>query len=74
MVIERAPSEQSMDTKSLLLQKRKVFLYGPITNESATSLIAQMLYLDSVNQNECIQMYINSTGGSWSEGWESMIQ
>jgi ATP-dependent Clp protease, protease subunit len=64
MVIERAPFEQSI--KSLLLQKRKVFLNGPITTESATSLIAEMLYLDSVNQDECIQMYINSSSGSWA--------
>jgi ATP-dependent protease ClpP protease subunit len=56
MVIERAPFEQGMDIRSLLLQTRKVFLQGPITNKSATSLIAQMLYLDSLNQRECTQM------------------
>jgi ATP-dependent Clp protease, protease subunit len=62
-VIESVPEgERSMDIWSLLLQKRIVFL-GRITEESAKLLIAQMLYLESENENECIQMYINSSGG-----------
>lgn len=69
MVIESVPGgERSMDIWSMLLKKRIVFLQGEITDASATSLIAQMLYLESVHKNEAIQMYINSPGGSVSAG------
>lgn len=49
MVIESVPGgERAMDIWSLLLKKRVVFVQGEITEGSATSLIAQLLYLESV--------------------------
>jgi ATP-dependent Clp protease protease subunit len=69
MVIENVPGgERSMDIWSMLLKKRIVFLQGEVTDASATSLIAQILYLESVHKNESIQMYINSPGGSVCAG------
>jgi ATP-dependent Clp protease, protease subunit len=68
MVSERTGGEQSMDIWSLLLRERIVFLQGSVTDECAASLIAQMIYLESVNHTESIQMYINSAGGSVSAG------
>jgi ATP-dependent Clp protease, protease subunit len=69
MVSECTPrGERTMDMWSLLLHKRIIFLQGQITEASATSLIAQMLYLESVNHDESIQMYINSSGGCVSAG------
>jgi ATP-dependent Clp protease, protease subunit len=65
MVIENMPGgERHMDIWSMLLKKRIVFLQGEITAASATSLIAQILYLESVHKHDSIQMYINSPGGS----------
>jgi ATP-dependent Clp protease, protease subunit len=69
MVSERTSGgEQSMDIWSLLLRERIIFLQGKVTDESAASLIAQMIYLDSVNPTESIRMYINSSGGSSRAG------
>ena len=57
-----------MDIWSLLLKKRIVFLQGEVTDSTATALIAQLLYLESVHKHEPIQMCINSPGGSVSAG------
>jgi ATP-dependent Clp protease, protease subunit len=69
MVIESVMgAERSMDIWSLLLQKRVVFLHGEVTDDKANSLVAQLLYLESVNPEEPVEMYINSPGGSVTAG------
>jgi ATP-dependent Clp protease, protease subunit len=69
MVIESVPGgERSMDIWSLLLQKRVVFLHGEVTDDKANSIVAQLLYLESVNPEEPVEMYINSPGGSVTAG------
>ena len=61
-------AERSMDIWSLLLQKRVIFLHGEVTDDKANSLVAQLLYLESVNPEEPVEMYINSPGGSVTAG------
>ena len=58
---------QGLDALSLNLQNRNVMLVGPITDDLATMVISQLLYLDSVG-GEPIQLYINSPGGCVSAG------
>ena len=60
-------SERSYDIFSRLLKDRIILLSGEITDEVANSVVAQLLYLDSVN-NEDISIYINSPGGSITAG------
>lgn len=59
--------ERSYDIFSRLLKERIIFISGEINDSLANSVIAQMLYLDSIN-NEDIYLYINSPGGSISSG------
>ena len=59
--------ERSYDIYSRLLKDRIIFISGEINDEVANSVIAQMLYLDSVNSND-INIYINSVGGSITAG------
>lgn len=68
IVIERSNAgERSYDIYSRLLQDRIVMLNGEIDDVSSNSIVAQLLYLDSVNHND-ISLYINSPGGSISAG------
>ena len=60
--------ERSYDIYSRLLKDRIIFISGPITDELANSVIAQMLFLESDNPNKDINLYINSPGGSISAG------
>ena len=68
MVVEKTPSgyERAYDIYSRLLQNRIVFLSGPIDDETANTIIAQLLFLAYEDQNKDIQLYINSPGGSVS--------
>ena len=59
--------ERSYDIFSRLLKDRIIFLSGEINDDTANVIIAQLLYLDSLNQND-IQLYINSPGGSITSG------
>ena len=59
--------ERSYDIFSRLLKDRIIFLSGEITDEVANSVIAELLYLDSQN-NEDIYLYINSPGGEITAG------
>lgn len=56
------------DIYSSLLENRIIFLDGEINNQCASLIISQLLYLESKDSNEDIQLYINSTGGSVSDG------
>ena len=67
-VIERSNSgERAYDIYSRLLKDRIIILSGEIDDNLANSVIAQILYLDSIN-HEDINMYINSPGGSVTAG------
>ncbi|GAA0911010.1 ATP-dependent Clp protease proteolytic subunit [Virgisporangium aurantiacum] len=65
-VVEKTPSgERAFDIYSRLLSERIIFLGTPIDDGVANVVIAQLIYLDSVNEQE-IGLYINSPGGSFS--------
>jgi len=64
-VVERsAMGERSYDIYSRLLEERIVFLTGPISDATANTVIAQLLYLQSIDPKKDIHMYVNSPGGS----------
>jgi ATP-dependent Clp protease, protease subunit len=68
-VIERSSrGERTYDVFSRLLMDRIVFLGTPVTDDVANVIIAQLLFLESDNQERDIHMYINSPGGSVSAG------
>ena len=57
-----------MDVFSKLIQERVIFIDGTIDEELANGVIAQMLYLDSLNKEDPINVYINSPGGNVYDG------
>ncbi len=59
--------ERSYDIFSRLLKDRIIFISGEINDNTANSVIAQLLYLDALS-NDDISIYINSPGGSVSAG------
>lgn len=68
-VIEKSPrGERAYDIYSRLLKDRIIFLAGPITDQVANAVIAQMLFLQSQDPKKTIQLYINSPGGSVTAG------
>lgn len=65
MVIEQSGrGERSFDIYSRLLRDRVVFLVGPVTDQSANLVVAQLLFLESENPDKDISLYIESPGGS----------
>ena len=60
--------ERSYDIFSRLLNDRIVFLSGEVDNNSASLIVAQMLYLEAQDPDKDIQFYINSPGGSVTDG------
>ncbi len=67
-VIEKSSAgERAYDIYSRLLKNRIIILSGEINDDTANVIIAELLYLDSLNQND-IQLYINSPGGSITAG------
>jgi len=69
MVIEQTNrGERSFDIYSRLLNDRVVFLTGEVNEVSASIVIAQLLHLESVDPEKDIQFYINSPGGSVTDG------
>lgn len=68
IVVEKESNgERSYDIYSRLLKERIILLYGEIDDNNSSNIIAQLLYLDSIN-NEDICIYINSPGGSVTAG------
>lgn len=64
-VIEKSQrGERAYDIYSRLLKERIVFLGGPIHDQVANTVIAQLLYLESESPDKDISLYINSPGGS----------
>ncbi len=69
MVVEQTSrGERSFDIYSRLLKERIIFLVGPIDDNVANLVVAQMLFLESENPEKDIQFYINSPGGVVSSG------
>ncbi|MES2092148.1 MAG: ATP-dependent Clp endopeptidase proteolytic subunit ClpP [Pseudomonadota bacterium] len=69
MVIETSGrGERAYDIYSRLLRERVIFLVGPVNDQSANLVVAQMLFLESENPDKDISLYINSPGGSVSAG------
>lgn len=65
IVIEQSGrGERSFDIYSRLLRDRVIFLDGPVTDQSASLIVAQLLFLESENPEKDISLYINSPGGS----------
>ena len=60
--------ERSWDIYSRLLNERIVILGSPVVDEIANIIVAQLLYLESVDPEKDIQFYINSPGGSVTAG------
>jgi ATP-dependent Clp protease, protease subunit len=69
MVIEQSGrGERAYDIYSRLLRERVIFLVGPVNDQSANLVVAQLLFLESENPDKDISFYINSPGGSVSAG------
>ncbi len=67
MVVEKGQyGERAYDIYSRLLKERIIFLAGPIMDETANVIIAQLLFLQSEDPKADISLYINSPGGSVS--------
>jgi ATP-dependent Clp protease protease subunit len=67
MVIEQSGrGERSYDIYSRLLKERVIFLVGPVNDQTANLVVAQLLFLESENPDKDISFYINSPGGSVS--------
>lgn len=64
MVIKRDPhGERAYDIYSRLLEERIIFIGGPITDETANIVIAELLYLENESMEKDISIYVNSPGG-----------
>ena len=69
MVIEKSSNgERAYDIYSRLLKERIVFLNGPVHDDSANLIVAQMLFLESEDPDKDINFYINSPGGVVTAG------
>jgi len=68
VVEQSSKGERAYDIYSRLLQDRILFVSGEITDDMANSVIAQLLYLDAMDSEKDIAMYINSPGGSITAG------
>jgi len=69
MVVEQtARGERAYDIYSRLLKDRLIFIVGPVEDQMANLVVAQLLYLESENPNKDIHLYINSPGGVVSSG------
>lgn len=69
MVVEQtARGERAYDIYSRLLKERVIFIVGPIEDQMANLIVAQLLFLESENPDKDISIYINSPGGSVTSG------
>ena len=69
MVVEQsARGERAYDIYSRLLKERVVFLVGPVEDQVANLIVAQLLFLESENPDKDIHLYINSPGGTVTSG------
>lgn len=69
IVIEQSGrGERAYDIYSRLLRERIIFLVGPVMDQMANLVVAQLLFLESENPDKDVALYINSPGGSVSSG------
>ena len=69
MVVEQtARGERAYDIYSRLLKDRLIFIVGPVEDQMANLIVAQLLYLESENADKDIHLYINSPGGVVTAG------
>ena len=69
MVVEQtARGERAYDIYSRLLKERVIFLVGPVDDQVASLIVAQLLFLESENPDKDISFYINSPGGVVTAG------
>lgn len=69
MVVEQsARGERAYDIYSRLLKERVIFLVGPVEDNVANLIVAQLLFLESENPEKDIHFYINSPGGAVTAG------
>jgi ATP-dependent Clp protease protease subunit len=69
MVVEQtARGERAYDIYSRLLKERVIFIVGPVEDQMANLVVAQLLFLESENPEKDIALYINSPGGVVSSG------
>jgi ATP-dependent Clp protease protease subunit len=69
MVVEQTNrGERAYDIYSRLLKERIIFLTGPVGDEVASVICAQLLFLEAENPNKDISLYINSPGGVVTSG------
>lgn len=69
MVVEQSSKgERSYDIFSRLLKERVIFLVGEVNDDMANLIVAQLLFLESEDNNKDISIYINSPGGAVTAG------
>lgn len=68
VILKKQSKEYAYDIYSRLLEDRIIMLCGEINDEMASSIVSQLLYLESLDSHADIFMYINSPGGSVSAG------
>ena len=68
VILKKQSKEYAYDIFSRLLEDRIIMLCGEINDELASSIVSQLLYLESLDNQADIYMYINSPGGSVSAG------
>ncbi len=69
MVVEQtARGERAYDIYSRLLKERVIFVVGPVEDNMANLVVAQLLFLESENPDKDIHLYINSPGGVVTSG------
>lgn len=69
MVVEQSGrGERAYDIYSRLLRERVIFMVGPVEDQMANLVVAQLLFLESENPDKDISLYINSPGGSVTAG------
>ena len=68
VVEQSSHGERSYDIYSRLLKERIIFLDGEVCDESASVVVAQLLFLEAEDPEKDIQLYINSPGGSVTAG------
>ncbi len=68
VILKKQSKEYAYDIYSRLLEDRIIMLCGEINDEMSSSIVSQLLYLDSLDSTSDIFMYINSPGGSVSAG------
>lgn len=69
MVVEQTSrGERAYDIYSRLLKERVVFIVGPVEDQTANLVVAQLLFLESENPDKDVNLYINSPGGAVTAG------